>query len=464
MNIIVLGQHVQGLIAGAMLAKAGHSVDVLAFPEDDYSPFYKECKTGPVTHIPLPVSLEMIEVLDLKSYGFEVPKDKGHNPFAKLPFYDGLKMLVNMFIGLEDYRPPYKEKAWRDTWNTFEIARILSEQDDKAQSLFARSATLSLIQLLNESDLDEQAKAEIAAYAVMGSKTDPAAKGSAAAILPAMAVFERDNHTLIDGSMHGLVRALKQAAMANGANVLSEQTVKDIIVEGDTITSVILSDGQEMPAEYYILDFDPVVFFNDYMGDFSVPLTFKKRITPDQNMQECLHVKMALSSIPAGLDKDHTFVAATDGYIAQAKDDMRRDGGSQYPMLSVVNVGRQHPSLVGEGLHVLDVVAQYFEPGLQDLDEGPLMAVTQALTKAYPEIKDHIHKCEIAIPPTQFGQANFVGAMPLLQLYKVFSGYHAMGYDVPLDNLLVAGYGSGTAGHYHVNDGGLRISNLLQSL
>lgn len=464
MNIIVLGQHVQGLIAGARLAKAGHQVDILCFPDDEYKAFYNDCKIGPVTHIPLPVSLKLIQTLDLQNYGFEKPKEAVANPFQKLPFYEGLQKLVAMFIGLEEYRPPYKEKAWRDTWNTFEIARILSEQDEKAQSLFARSATLSLIDLLNEAELDAQSKAEITAYAVMGSKTDPAAKGSAAAILPAMAVFESQGHVLIDGSLHTLVRALKQAAMANGANVLTEQTVKDIIVEDDAITTVILSDSQEMHADYFVLDYDPVVFFNDYMGDYKVPLTFKKRIAPEQNTQECLHVKMALTEIPEALNHNHVFIATDDAYIAQAKSDMRRDGGSQYPVLSVVNVGRQSPSLKDDGLEVLDVVAQYFEPGLQDLDDGPLMAVTQALTNAYPEIKANIKHSEIAVPPTQFGQANFIGSMALLHLYKVFSGYHAMGYDVPLDNLLVAGYGSGTAGHYHVNDGGMRIADLLQSL
>lgn len=464
MNTIVLGQHVQGLIAGAMLAKAGHTVDVLNFPDSDYAEFYDGCKTGPVAHVPVAIPVSLIDDLDLKNYGFELPRIPLSNPFEKLPFYEGLKRLVDMFIGLETSRPSYKEKAWRDTWNTFEIARVLSEQDDAAQALFARSATLSLIELLDATSLSAGEKAEIVAYSVVGSKTDPAAKGSAAAILPAMAIFEKKNHILLCGSLHPLVRALKQAAMAYGANVVVDDTITNIYANESGIQSVTLSGGQEIEGAYYVLDYDPVSFFADYLENYNVPLLFKKRIAPEQNTQECLHVKMALSRSPEALDQSHIFLATDEGYIARAKDDMVQDGGSQFPMLSIVNISRKNPSLANDNVVVIDVIAQYFEPGLQDLSGGPLMAVQQALTKAFPEIEGAILSCEIAVPPTQLGQANFVGAMPLLQLFKVFGGYHSMGYDMPIDNLLVAGYGAGTAGHYHVNDGGERIAKLLQSL
>lgn len=465
MNIIVLGQYVQGLIAGALLTKAGHSVDILSFPEsDEYNEFYADCKIGPVTHIPIAVPMHIIRDLDLKSYGFEAPKFQLKNPFEKLPFYEGLKMLVAMFTGMEKTRPAYKEKAWRDTWNTFEIARILSHQDEKSQNLFARSATLSLIDLLNETDLNDAEKAEIIAYSVIGSKTDPASKGSAASILPAMAVYEKENHVVIGGSLHSLVRALKQVALAHGANILTENSIKEVKTEGNIIEYIVLADGQEISADYFIFDYDPVTFFNKYVGDYNVPLTFRKRIAPEQNTKECLHVKMVLSSLPEGLGDIQSFVAGDEGYVARAKRDMIEDGGSQYPMLSIVNISGRNPSLAANNTAVIDVIAQYFEPDLQDLDKGPLMAVMQALTKAFPDIESKIIHSEVAVPPTQFGQANFIGSMPLLQLFKVFSGYHTMGYDMPIDNLLVAGYGSGTGGHYHVNDGGERIATLLQSL
>ena len=373
-------------------------------------------------------------------------------------------MLVAMFIGLEENRPSYKEKAWRDTWNTFEIGRILSFQDEAAQNLFARSATLSLMELLDATDLSEDDKVEIIAYSVVGSKTDPSDKGSAASILPAMAVFEKKDHVVITGSLHQLVRALKQAAMANGANVFTDTMIKQVKTVGNMVESVEMTDGQELYADYFIFDYDPIAFFNGYIDDYSVPVTFKKRISPDANTKECLHLKMALSALPDGLDEIQSFVAGDEGYIARAKHDMREDGGSQFPMLSIVNISGKNPALAKDKTAVIDVIAQYFEPGLEELDKGPLMAVTQALAKAFPDIESKIIHSEVALPPTQFGQANFIGTMPLLQLFKVFSGYHTMGYDMPIDNLLVAGYGSGTSGHYHVNDGGDRIATLLQSL
>ena len=463
MNILVLGQNVQGLIAGALLAQAGHSLDIIDFPDSEYKEFYDGCKTGPVTHIPLAIDADIVAQLDLKSYGFEPSKAVLDNPFKKLPFYDGLKVLVKMFEDLDLNRPPYKEKAWRDAWGTFEIGRVLSEQSDTAQSLFARSATLSLVELLSETNLDNKDKANIIALSVLGSKTDPASKGSAAAILPAMSIFEKDGHIILNGSLHSLVRALKQAAMANGANIVNDAQIAKINMSGDNITSITLTNEQELYADHYILDYDPVVLFKEYLANYSLSPMFKKRITPEQNTKECLHLKLVVSELPKSLDDSQHFVAADESYIAQAKNDMRNEGGSQFPMLSFVNVSRKNPSLARDNTSVIDVIAQYFDPELEDLNDGPVKAVIQAIAKEYPGFVDKIIHTSIATPPTQFGQASFIGTMPLLQLFKVFSGYHSMGYDMPIENLLIAGYGSGTAGHFHVNDGGVRIANHLQS-
>ena len=54
--------------------------------------------------------------------------------------------------------------------------------------------------------------------------------------------------------------------------------------------------------------------------------------------------------------------------------------------------------------------------------------------------------------------------MPLLQLFKVFSGYHAIAYDLQIQNAIVAGYGMGAANHYHTYDGGERVAHLLQTV
>ena len=229
--------------------------------------------------------------LALESHGLEIPKEQLKNPFKKLPFYDGLKTLVDMFQSLEDTRPDYKEKAWRDAWGTFEIGRVLSEYDTDIQNLFAQSSTLSLIDLVNASELDDAEQAEIIAICTLGSKTDPSAQGSAAAILPAIAIFEQKNCSYFYGSGYNLVTALKQASLSNNVTIITEQHVESIEAEGKIITNVTLNGGDMLNADHYVLDYDPVTLFKQYLNNYSILPAFKNRIIPKQNVKECIRAR-----------------------------------------------------------------------------------------------------------------------------------------------------------------------------
>lgn len=458
-DICILGQHTQGLIASILLAKAGHMVTVVGFPDDtSYAEFHHGCKTGPVVHAPLALPSYLIDQLDLETHGFEIPS-KPNNPFEKLPFYDGLQKIIEMMQSLDSDRPLYREKSWRDAWSTFEIGRVLSGYDDTIQSLFAKSATLSLNELLGATDLSDTEQAEIVAQCVLGSKTNPSDVGTAAAILPAMMPYIDDNMVLVDGALHGLSLALKQSAAANGVTMVDDQKIRKIVTEGRDIQSVILEDETEISAEYYILDIDPVRLFDEFLNDFSIPPAFKNRVYPTQNLKECVHIKMAVS----GDFEIPNLIAPDVDYITQAKSDMKSDGGAQNPVLSIVEVTKNYPEL-GAGQKLLTIMAQYFEPNL-DNDDAIIMAVTKVMTAHISGFHaGDVTHASVHPTPTQFGQPTFNTAMPLLQLFKVFSGHHAIAYDIPIDNAVVAGYGMGTANHYHTFDGGARVANLYQSL
>jgi phytoene dehydrogenase-like protein len=465
MKTIIMGSSVQGLIAASLLGRAGMPVDVVEFPNDDYTEFHEGFKTGPVTHIPFALSYDVVDTLDLESHGLDVTQLKSENPFQKLPFYDGLKTLLAAFQSLDEMKPAYKEKAWRDAWGTFELGRVLSESDAKTQELFAQSTTLSLKDLMDATDLDDKDKAQIMALCLCGSKTDPSAKGSAASILPAMIPFEAEAY-IIQGSLHTLFKILKQAAMSNGVTFHEGQVIQSIEVTNNNIDTVTLNGGETLTADYYVLDHDPVVVFKDFMGEGSLPPAFRNRVMPTQNLRECARIQLALSSLPDGITA-YKMIAPTTDYIYQARSDFKKDGGSQLALLSIANVTQDNLDFAPEGHYALDILAHYFDPKLSENDdtrEVQVLAVIQALDYAFPGIADHIVHSTSCAMNSQGGQANFMGAMPLLQLFKIFFGHHAMGYDVPHHNLLVAGYGAGACAHYHVNNGGMRVATLLQSL
>jgi|GEM_PF-4988158 len=300
-SVIIIGEHIQSLIAAILIGQKGHQITIVT-PKNNthYDAFYDGCKTGDVTHTPLALPKQLIDQLDLGSYGFSVNDESIaksiHNPFKKLPFYDGLVLLVEMFLSLDDFRPPYNEKAWRDVWSNYEIGRVLSTYDEKIQDLFAKSATLSLHELLDATDLSDEDKAAITMQCILGAKTNPAGQGSAASILPAIANFERKDHVFVNGSLHTLSRALKQSAMAQGATFIDDKIVEKIITENNEIRTVSLSGGETIAADYYIVDHDPVDFFMTYLDDYPLMPAFRNRVSPLQNKTTTVQSKLVIAN------------------------------------------------------------------------------------------------------------------------------------------------------------------------
>ena len=465
MKTLVLGSSIQGLIAGALLARVGGTVTLVDFEENPYDDFAKGYKTGPVTHVPFALSYDVVDQLDLESHELDVASLKGENPFKQLPFYESLKTLLNAFQSLDNTKPAYNEKAWRDAWGTFELGRVLANCDAATQKLFAHSTTLSLVDLMVASGLGDAVQAQLIALCVCGSKTDPNAKGSAASILPAMAVYEGE-HYVIQGGLDILTKSLKQSAMSYGVSFHEGQVVQSVTCENGAVHSVTMDGGEILTADHYVVDHDPVIVFEKYMKAATLPPAFRNRVTAAQNLRESAQIQLALSEVPAELQNNHN-VAPSVEYITNARSDLKKDGGSQLAMLSIVNVTDDNSDFCPEGQCAIDILAHYFDPALAT-DAGArdlqILAVIQALDQAYPGISDKIIHSQFRAINSQGGQANFMGAMPLLQLFKIFFGHHAIGYDVPYNNLLIAGYGAGACAHYHVNKGGMRVATLLQSL
>jgi phytoene dehydrogenase-like protein len=307
--------------------------------------------------------------------------------------------------------------------------------------------------------LNDNQKGAIIAATTLGAKTDPEAPGSAAAIIPAIAPFRQKSAYLIKGGLHQLMQSIRKAAESFGAEIISDRTIRKIAVTDGVIQSVIMSDETEHAADHYVVDHDPVSFFGQFLEGYSPPPAFLNRVKPESNIKNCVSIKVAVSDT---VDLDTAIIAPNANYVTTALKDMKADGGSQFPILSLVNVSKGSDYLAPEGHTTLDVIAQYFVHDLEHQDPI-LKAVNQALVKAYPALEGAIVDMSLSSVATQCGLPTFMGTMPLLPLLKIFGGYHSMAYDCPMDNVLIAGYGEGSVGHHHVHDGGERIAFLYDS-
>ena len=173
---------------------------------------------------------------------------------------------------------------------------------------------------------------------------------------------------------------------------------------------------------------------------------------------------MVLDQLPESL-MHGGFIAPTIDYIDQARNSFKHSGGSEMPVLSIVNVTT--PGFAPDDHYVIDVLAHNFE-NTTDADgsnnHSKILATVQAFIKAYPGVESHILHSAYRPMNSHDGYPNFVGTMPLLQLFRIFFRHHAISYDTPQDNLLMAGYGIEACAHAHIHNGGVRVANLLQSL
>ena len=125
--------------------------------------------------------------------------------------------------------------------------------------------------------------------------------------------------------------------------------LKSIEAEGKIITNVTLNGGDMLNADHYVLDYDPVTLFKQYLNNYSILPAFKNRIIPKQNVKECIRARVFLNKAPVTTSQ---IIAETNQTILSARNDMKKDGGAQKPILSVVNTE----------MNSLDVIAQYFDP------------------------------------------------------------------------------------------------------
>lgn len=60
------------------------------------------------------------------------------------------------------------------------------------------------------------------------------------------------------GGTHAIIQALEQLMHRNKINIRLGQTVKSLVIKADTVTGVLLDNGQELMAEVVVSDADPV--------------------------------------------------------------------------------------------------------------------------------------------------------------------------------------------------------------
>ncbi|NEU95538.1 phytoene desaturase family protein [Bradyrhizobium uaiense] len=267
--------------------------------------------------------------------------------------------------------------AMSEAFNALGTANILRrlslEQQRNLLDLFTRSAG----EMLDERFESDLVKALFGFDAIVGNYASPYAAGSAYVMLHH--AFGEVNgkkgvwgHAI--GGMGAITQAMASAARSHGVEIETDAGVREVIVEKDRATGVILDNGETIRAKYVASNVNPKLLYTRLVPDGALPGEFLARISRWQNGSGTFRMNVALSALPSFTalpgQGDHLtagiIIAPSLGYMDRAWRDAREFGWSRAPVVEVLIPSTLDDSLSPPGQHVASLFCQHVAPQLPD--------------------------------------------------------------------------------------------------
>jgi phytoene dehydrogenase-like protein len=359
--------------------------------------------------------------------------------------------------------------AIREAANALVTANILRglslEQQRTLLDLFTRSAG----DMLDDAFENDVVKALFGFDAIVGNYASPYAAGSAYVMLHH--AFGEVNgkkgvwgHAI--GGMGAITQAMARAARAHGAEIETEASVREVIVERDRAVGVILDDGETIRANYVVSSVNPKLLYTRLVPADALPPPFLERIKTWRNGSGTFRMNVALSALPSFTalpgDGDHLSAGIILGpslaYMDRAWLDARQHGWSREPVVEILIPSTLDDSLSPSGRHVASLFCQHVAPQLPDGkswddhrdDVADLMIAT--VDNYAPGFAANVIGRQILSPldlERQFGLLDgdiFHGALTLNQLFSARPMLGHADYRGPLTGLYHCGSGAHPGG------------------
>jgi phytoene dehydrogenase-like protein len=359
--------------------------------------------------------------------------------------------------------------AIRETVNALGTANILRqlslEQQRSLLDLFTRSAG----EMLDERFEADLVKALFGFDAIVGNYASPYTAGSAYVMLHH--AFGEVNgrkgvwgHAV--GGMGAITRALARAARARGAEIDTDAGVREVIVERERATGVVLDNGETVRAKYVVSSVNPKLLYTQLVPAQALPEAFLTRIRTWRNGSGTFRMNVALGVLPSFTALPGTGDHLTAGiilapsltYMDRAWHDARALGWSREPVIEVLIPSTLDETLAPAGRHVASLFCQHVAPQLPDgkswddhRDEvADLMIAT--VDKYAPGFAASVLGRQILSPldlEREFGLLGgdiFHGALTLNQLFSARPMLGHADYRGPLKGLYHCGSGAHPGG------------------
>jgi phytoene dehydrogenase-like protein len=343
--------------------------------------------------------------------------------------------------------------------------------------LWQEAAVTAALRLLRRSAGDlldgwfesDPIKAVLGFDAVVGNLASPYTPGSAYVLLHH--VFGEVNgkpgvwgHAI--GGMGAITQAMASAAGAHGVRINLNAAVREVIVERDRATGVVLKDGTALRARAVVANVNPQHLFQTLVPREAVPRAMATRMKTWKAGSGTFRMNVALSKLPdfaalPGAGDHHTagiILAPSLSYMDQAYRDCVSHGWSRAPIVEMLIPSTLDDSLAPPGAHVASLFCQHVAPRFADGTSWDDHRETVAdlmidTVEAYaPGFKSSVLGRQSLSPldlEQMFGLPNgdiFHGALTLDQLFSLRPMRGYAGYRMPLPGLYLCGSGAHPGG------------------
>ncbi len=508
-DAIIVGAGHNGLVCAAYLGMAGYKVTLVekrdvvggAAVTEEFHPGFRNSVAAYTVSLLNPTVIRDLElhrhgltILERRALNF-LPSEDGRylltgegrtkSEIAKFStrdaenydaFSDELNDIADVLRDMVLQAPPNLVQGWssRGIGELLRLAgmgqrlrRLDIERQRALLDLFAKSAA----DYLDRRFESDPVKAVFGFDAVVGNYASPYTPGSAYVLLHHC--FGEVNgkkglwgHAV--GGMGAISQAMAKAAIAHGATIETGTGVREVIVEKDRASGIVLDDGRTLRARAVIANVNPRLLYEKLVPSGALPSPFLSRMKHWKCGSGTFRMNVALSELPSftalpGREAaDHhtagIILAPSLAYMDRAYDDARKSGWSREPIVEMLIPSTLDDTLAPKGAHVASLFCQHVAPQLPDGSSwdhhretvADLMIAT--VDKYAPGFKQSVI-ARAALTPLdlerKFGLIGgdiFHGAMSLDQIFSARPMLGYADYRSPVAGLYICGSGTHPGG------------------